>query len=314
MVNFSPLTLRSVRPFGAPLQISTDFSSWQRYCTASISGRQLNFAALNRGRQLCSAGRPSRWALAHILVDVIIVHLVTWWGSWNRDGCCCSVRSAALRVIPVDLVSRLMHQQLSVKNVIQVRIVHTLIMNCVVAIAMCTMSAWYWLQPLVHLSVASQCSIKMAGRIELLFGIASTLPLKTFWYKSIHVPSKNPGTLSLELCCTNCRQLSSTSDCLWFITLSVRRCVQHNVLDAARLGGWSVTAETCSWLESMVWLLFSLMLLVEWQQGPLDHEEPLPLISKSSVREQMEEENWDVTSRLGKVNETTGNRPTQVHR
>ena len=32
------------------------------------SGRQRNFAALNRGRHLCSAGRPSRWALAHILV------------------------------------------------------------------------------------------------------------------------------------------------------------------------------------------------------------------------------------------------------
>jgi len=36
--------------------------------TASSSGRQPNFAALNRGRHLCSAGRPSRWALAHILV------------------------------------------------------------------------------------------------------------------------------------------------------------------------------------------------------------------------------------------------------
>jgi len=59
------------------------------------------------------------------------------------DGCCCSVRSAALRVIPVDLVSRLMLQQLSVKNVIQVRTVNTLIMNCVVATAMCTMLAWY---------------------------------------------------------------------------------------------------------------------------------------------------------------------------
>jgi len=35
------------------------FASWQRYCTASSSGRQPNFAALNRGRQ-------SRWALAHI--------------------------------------------------------------------------------------------------------------------------------------------------------------------------------------------------------------------------------------------------------
>jgi len=34
----------------------------------SSSGRQPNFAALNRGHHLCSAGRPSRWALAHILV------------------------------------------------------------------------------------------------------------------------------------------------------------------------------------------------------------------------------------------------------
>ena len=34
----------------------------------SSSGRQPHFAALNRGRQLYSAGRPSRWALAHTLV------------------------------------------------------------------------------------------------------------------------------------------------------------------------------------------------------------------------------------------------------
>jgi len=32
------------------------------------SERQPNFAALNRGHHLCSAGWPSRWALAHILV------------------------------------------------------------------------------------------------------------------------------------------------------------------------------------------------------------------------------------------------------
>ena len=30
-------------------------------------------AALNRGRHLYSAGRPSRWALAHILVVVVVV-------------------------------------------------------------------------------------------------------------------------------------------------------------------------------------------------------------------------------------------------
>ena len=44
------------------------FASWQRYCTASRIGRQPDFAALNRGRHLCLAGRPSRGALAHILV------------------------------------------------------------------------------------------------------------------------------------------------------------------------------------------------------------------------------------------------------
>jgi len=55
-----------VDQFGAPLQMSTGVASWQRYCTASSSGCQPNFAALNRGRHLYSAGRPSRWALAHI--------------------------------------------------------------------------------------------------------------------------------------------------------------------------------------------------------------------------------------------------------
>ena len=37
------------------------------------SGCQPNFAAFNRGRHLCSAGRPSRLALAHILVLLIIL-------------------------------------------------------------------------------------------------------------------------------------------------------------------------------------------------------------------------------------------------
>ena len=36
----------------------------------SGSGRQPNSAALNRGRHLYLAGRPSRWALPHILVFI----------------------------------------------------------------------------------------------------------------------------------------------------------------------------------------------------------------------------------------------------
>jgi len=65
---------RIVGELGAPLQISTAFASWQlqRYTARhSSSGRQANFAALIRGRHLYSAGRPSRWALAHILVYFI---------------------------------------------------------------------------------------------------------------------------------------------------------------------------------------------------------------------------------------------------
>ena len=37
----------------------------------SSSEPQPNFTALHRGRHLCSAGRPSHWALAHILVSSI---------------------------------------------------------------------------------------------------------------------------------------------------------------------------------------------------------------------------------------------------
>ena len=66
MVNFGQ-RLRSVGEFGAPLQISTGFASWQRYTARhSSSGRQPNFVALNRGLHLYSAGRPSGSALAHI--------------------------------------------------------------------------------------------------------------------------------------------------------------------------------------------------------------------------------------------------------
>jgi len=38
----------------------------------SSSGRQPNFAALSTGRHLHSVGRPSRWALAHILVLLLV--------------------------------------------------------------------------------------------------------------------------------------------------------------------------------------------------------------------------------------------------
>jgi len=73
MVDFGLLAAEVGPVVWGTLQISTGFACWQRYCTALYSsGRQPNFATLNRGRYLYSAGRPSRWALAHILVLVIL--------------------------------------------------------------------------------------------------------------------------------------------------------------------------------------------------------------------------------------------------
>ena len=53
----------------------------------SISVRQPNFAALNRGRHLYSAGQPSRWALAHILVDHMLHQVTTTWSSYYTLIC-----------------------------------------------------------------------------------------------------------------------------------------------------------------------------------------------------------------------------------
>jgi len=75
IVNFGLLAPEIRWRVWAPLHISTGFASWQRYCTALSSSRQPNFAALNRGRHQYSAGRPSRWALAHISSLLSFIYL-----------------------------------------------------------------------------------------------------------------------------------------------------------------------------------------------------------------------------------------------
>jgi len=71
MVNFGPLAAEIVSGvWGTPatfngFRVLAALLHGMQTCS---SGRQPNFAALNRGRHLCSVGRPSRWALAHILV------------------------------------------------------------------------------------------------------------------------------------------------------------------------------------------------------------------------------------------------------
>jgi len=71
MVNFGLLTAEICwRVWGTPANFNRFRVLAARH---SSSGRQPNFAALNRGRHLYSAGRPSRWALAHILVYYSLV-------------------------------------------------------------------------------------------------------------------------------------------------------------------------------------------------------------------------------------------------
>ena len=52
----------------------------------STSERQPNFAALNRGRHLCSAGRPSRWALAHISSLLLFSPHLPPHGRWEAES------------------------------------------------------------------------------------------------------------------------------------------------------------------------------------------------------------------------------------
>jgi len=88
MVNFGPVAAEICwRVWGTPVNFNR-FVSWQRYCTASSSGRQPNFAALNRGRHLCSAGQPSGWALAHILVTAYSVLCYLLPTVSDKQGCC----------------------------------------------------------------------------------------------------------------------------------------------------------------------------------------------------------------------------------
>ena len=74
MVNFGPLAAEIDSLVWAT---PANFNGF-RVMAALLHGtrrRQPNFAALNRGRHLYSAGRPSRWVLAHILVSVVDKHV-----------------------------------------------------------------------------------------------------------------------------------------------------------------------------------------------------------------------------------------------
>jgi len=69
MVNFGPLATE-IDPvvWGTPANFNEFHVLVALLHGIYSSGRQPNFAALNRGRHLCSAWWPSRWVLAHILL------------------------------------------------------------------------------------------------------------------------------------------------------------------------------------------------------------------------------------------------------
>ena len=84
MVNFGPLAAEIVSlVWGTP----ANFNGF-RFLAALLHGTLVvgvsQTSALNRGRHLYSAGRPSRWALAHILVVCyfLIVSDAVWCGVW----------------------------------------------------------------------------------------------------------------------------------------------------------------------------------------------------------------------------------------
>jgi len=64
--------LRSVGEFGAPLKISTGFASWLRYCTAFQYWASAKLCGVEQRAPPIFGRRPSRWALAHILVFSVV--------------------------------------------------------------------------------------------------------------------------------------------------------------------------------------------------------------------------------------------------
>jgi len=107
MVNFGTLTAEiGSGAWGTPANFNGFRVLTALLARQSSSERQRNFAALNRGRHLCSAGRPSRWALAHILVLLFFI-LHPMYTTWTYPHslpcryCYCTADEAALTAVNV---------------------------------------------------------------------------------------------------------------------------------------------------------------------------------------------------------------------
>jgi len=96
MVNFGPLAAEIVSLVWGT---SGNFNGF-RVLAALLDGTLVvgvsQTAALNRGRHLYSAGRPSRWALAHISSCVCLLHVTSSNTYENFKAVCCKMVAAKL--------------------------------------------------------------------------------------------------------------------------------------------------------------------------------------------------------------------------
>ena len=86
MVNFGPLAAEILSLiWGTPANFSgfsPGFASWQRYCTASCSGRQPKFAALNKGCHLFSITLGIGPHSSFCLFILLLLYSVILFSSW----------------------------------------------------------------------------------------------------------------------------------------------------------------------------------------------------------------------------------------
>ena len=83
MVNFGPIAAEiGSLVWGTPANFNR-FRVLAALLHGTLCARQPSFAALNRGRHLYSAGRPSRWTLAHIVFSFLFffITLCVFFGS-----------------------------------------------------------------------------------------------------------------------------------------------------------------------------------------------------------------------------------------
>ena len=83
MVNFGPLATEiRWRVWGTPANFN-GFAAWQPYCTVLQQWASAKLCGVEQKAHLYSAGRPSRWALAHISTSFFFPLVISAVGEWT---------------------------------------------------------------------------------------------------------------------------------------------------------------------------------------------------------------------------------------